>query len=205
MKFVKQGFNDPIHDAQNVFRFILNAMSMPSSLQSIPSELSFGQANAATTQILLALTDSTTPVWLSEAFKTDSELTQNLQFHANTPLATRQDKASFALLGGDQNTDINQFCWGNAEYPETSTTLIIQVNSLSEGVELELSGPGIDGKALVNVDGIHQSLLNQIMVINKSQPLGIDVLLTCENQLMALPRTTLIALANKEDSSCTLQ
>ncbi len=32
MKFVKQGFNDPIHDAQNVFRFILNAMSMPSSL-----------------------------------------------------------------------------------------------------------------------------------------------------------------------------
>lgn len=43
MKFVKQGFNDPIHDAQNVFRFILNAMSMPSSLQSMPSELSFGR------------------------------------------------------------------------------------------------------------------------------------------------------------------
>ena len=125
MKFVKQGFNDPIHDAQNVFRFILNAMSMPSSLQSMPSELSFGQANAATTQILLALTDSTTPVWLSEAFKTDSELTQNLQFHANTPLATRQDKASFALLGGGQNTEINELSWGNAEYHETSTTLII--------------------------------------------------------------------------------
>ncbi|WP_104401117.1 phosphonate C-P lyase system protein PhnH [Vibrio penaeicida] len=205
MKFVKPGFNDPIHDAQNVFRFILNAMSIPGSLQSMPSELSFGQANAATTQILLALTDSTTPVWLSEAFKADSELTQNLQFHANTPLATRQDKASFALLGSGQNANVSEFCWGSAEYPETSTTLIVQVSSLSKGVSLELSGPGIDGNASINVEGVHQSLFNQIIAISESQPLGVDVLLTCENQLMALPRTTRITLASMEESSCTLQ
>ncbi|MBD1559238.1 phosphonate C-P lyase system protein PhnH [Vibrio sp. S9_S30] len=205
MKFVKPGFNDPIHDAQNVFRFILNAMSMPSSLQSMPSELSFGQANAATSQILLTLTDSTTPLWLSDSFQADSELTQNLRFHANTPLTTHPDNASFALINSEQDTDVSQFCWGSEEYPDTSTTVIVQVSSLSSGVGLELSGPGIDGRASIKVEGIHQSLLNQIMAISESQPLGVDVLLTCKNQFMALPRTTRITLANREDSSCTLR
>jgi alpha-D-ribose 1-methylphosphonate 5-triphosphate synthase subunit PhnH len=98
MKFVKPGFNDPIHDAQCVFRLVLNAVSMPCSTQTMPRDLSFGGANSATTQILLALSDSTTPVWLSENFLEDTKLTQNLRFHANAPLTSPTESASFALL-----------------------------------------------------------------------------------------------------------
>ncbi|BCL68089.1 carbon-phosphorus lyase subunit PhnH [Vibrio nigripulchritudo] len=203
MKFVKPGFNDPIHDAQCVFRLVLNAVSMPGSTQTMPSDLSFGGANSATTQILLALSDSTTPIWLSENFLEDTELTQNLQFHANTPLTSPAESASFALLDHQQTMNVNDFCWGSAEFPETSTTLLIQVSSLQKGTPLSLQGPGIDGHKNIQVEGIHPDLLAQIQAIHSSQPLGIDVLLTCGCELMALPRTTQITQLNRESSPCT--
>jgi alpha-D-ribose 1-methylphosphonate 5-triphosphate synthase subunit PhnH len=205
MKLITSGFTHPIHEAQTIFRQVLDAISSPGSLHTFGADFTFGLANSATTQLLLALTDNSTPVWLSPALRHDEILTQNVKFHTNAPLAESTDTACFAVMAENETVDLTAFSWGSAEYPETNTTLAIQINGFDRGETLSLSGPGIDGQRTVFVDGIDNELLKQITQIQRSQPLGIDVLLTSGNQLMALPRTTHIELSNREALTCTLQ
>ncbi|MBL4831461.1 MAG: phosphonate C-P lyase system protein PhnH [Aliivibrio sp.] len=205
MNLVKPGFNNPIHDAQTIFRQVLEAISSPGSLQTFSDDFSFGCANSATTQLLLSLADSSTSVWLCEAMKHDEELTQNLKFHVNTPLSDTANTACFAVAMQNKPLQLSDFCWGSAEYPETNTTLAIQVSGFDSGANLSLMGPGIDGHRTVRVDGIDSDLLQQIAQIQRSQPLGIDILFTCGTQLMALPRSTQVTLTDTEALTCTLQ
>ena len=60
--------------------------------------------------------------------------------------AVSRSVSSFALIGDPQKLPaLDRFAFGSNEYPDRSTTLILQVESLSDGPEVELRGPGIDG------------------------------------------------------------
>ena len=69
-----------------------------------------------------------------------------LKFHTSAPVVADSSIASFALVGDPQSLPaLDRFAFGSNEYPDRSTTLILQVESLTDGPVVELQGPGIDG------------------------------------------------------------
>ena len=73
-----------------------------------------------------------------------------LKFHTGAPVIADSSICSFALIGDASALPaLDRFAFGSNEYPDRSTTLILQVESLTEGSRFELRGPGIDGTAVL--------------------------------------------------------
>ncbi len=87
---------------------------------------------------------------------------------------------------------LDRFALGSNEYPDRSTTLILQVDSLSSGLAYELSGPGIDGAAVLQAT-ISANLFERLAVNATLFPRGIDVVLVHDDTIVAIPRTTRLA------------
>jgi alpha-D-ribose 1-methylphosphonate 5-triphosphate synthase subunit PhnH len=83
---------------------------------------------------------------------------------------------------------------GDPEYPELSATLVLQVSELSEEpmadcLRVVTSGPGVDGERGFSVAGLETSFLALLRRINEEFPLGLDLILTCGDQVLSLPRS----------------
>src|SRR5688572_1234563 len=79
---------------------------------------------------------------------------------------------------------------GTSEYPDRSTTVIIQVDSLVSGRSFELHGPGIDGVATLQASIKPFDLFERLRVNEALFPRGIDVVLVADDAVVAIPRTT---------------
>ncbi len=99
--------------------------------------------------------------------------------------------ASFALIGDPENlAALDRFAFGSNEYPDRSTTLILQVESLTQGAAFELHGPGIDGSATLRASIEPRDLFERLAVNVALFPRGIDVVLVHGDAIVAIPRTT---------------
>ena len=85
---------------------------------------------------------------------------------------------------------LDRFAFGSNEYPDRSTTLILQVESLTQGPALELRGPGIDGTAILQAAIQPHDLFERLAVNVALFPRGIDVVLVHDDAIVAIPRTT---------------
>src|SRR6201991_4301345 len=145
------GFADKVLSAQSTFRSVMDAMARPGSVQSIraiagaPSPMMRGTA-----AIALTLFDHDTPIWLDDAMSATSQVAKWLKFHTSAPVIADSSICSFALIGdADALPHLDRFSLGSNEYPDRSTTVILQVESLTQGPTFELRGPGIDGTAVL--------------------------------------------------------
>ena len=75
-------------------------------------------------------------------------------------------------------------------YPDRSTTLILQVESLTQGREYRLSGPGIESIALLRATIAPKDLFDRLAINAALFPRGIDVVLVADDAIVAIPRTT---------------
>lgn len=189
---LQTAFPLPVQDAQHSFRRLLKAMSEPGVIVGL-HQLQHGwqPLDIATTSVLLTLADGDTPVWLSPALSNDL-LSQNLRFHTGAPLCDQPESAQFAIadsqITGHQMSQLNQ---GNALAPEQGATLILQLNSLSGGRMLRLTGAGIPEERMV-APRLPDCIVNTLTERQHPFPLGIDLLLTCSERLLAIPRTTCV-------------
>lgn len=87
---------------------------------------------------------------------------------------------------------LDRFAFGSSEYPDRSTTLIVQVDSLTSGPAWELRGPGIDGSAVLQAT-VQGNLFEQLAVNVALFPRGIDVVLVHDDTIVAIPRSTRLA------------
>jgi alpha-D-ribose 1-methylphosphonate 5-triphosphate synthase subunit PhnH len=189
------GFADKVLSAQSTFRSVMDAMARPGSIQRIavatgaPSPLMRGAA-----AIALTLFDHDTPVWLDAAMSETADVAKWLKFHTGAPVIADSAICSFALIGDPRALPaLDRFAFGNNEYPDRSTTLILQIASLTEGSRFELRGPGVDGTAVLQA-GIEPADLFERLGINAALfPRGIDVVLVAEDAIVAIPRTTRLA------------
>ncbi|CNH80497.1 carbon-phosphorus lyase complex subunit [Yersinia thracica] len=182
-------FDQPVDDAQHAFRRILKALSEPGVLISLPHSRGWSPLNPATTSILLTLADQETPLYLAPALNSDA-VQQNVRFHCGAPLTASINAASFALFDHEITEDLLANCpAGNELSPEHSTTVILQVANLHHGVPLRLRGPGIEHYRRV-APQLPSAVLNDLLNRPAAFPAGIDFLLTCGENLMAIPRTT---------------
>ena len=126
------GFAAPVDQSQQAFRAVLDAMSHPGRTVPIVGPVEHpASVSPAAAAVLLALADYVTPIWYADPFQTP-DVTGYFRFHTGAPLADAPGKATFALLDGPAAArDLDAYAVGTPEYPDRSTTLIIEVGALN--------------------------------------------------------------------------
>ena len=189
------GFADKVLSAQSTFRSVMDAMARPGSVQRIVSSAGAPAAlMRGTAAIALTLFDHDTPVWLDPLLTATSDVTNWLKFHTGAPVIADSSICSFALVGDAKTLPaLDRFSFGTNEYPDRSTTLILQVDSLMHGPSIELRGPGIDGTAVLQAAIQPPDLFERLAINAVLFPRGIDMVLVHDDSIVAIPRTTRFA------------
>lgn len=187
------GFSDPVFQSQSVFRKLMDGMARPGSIHTVEHDA--GQPDPlgpAAGAIALTLCDHDTPVWLSAGFSR-SAVSEWIGFHSGAPITREKAEARFAFVEpGVTPSSFGLFSLGTQEYPDRSTTLVIEVAGLGEGPSFMLSGPGILQSKTVEIGGLPDAFLRLWADNRPLFPRGVDVILTAGRSFLCLPRTTKI-------------
>lgn len=188
------GFADPVFNAQTVFRAIMDAMARPGSVQALPAFARPPAPLSATAgAIALSLCDHDTPLWLDPALQTSAAVKAWLGFHAGAPLANTPADAHFAVIANPaEMAALDGFSQGTQDYPDRSTTLILQVGDLVSGAPLLLEGPGIETSATIAPAQMPRHFVEQWKQNISRFPRGVDIILAAPDGIACLPRTTRI-------------
>ncbi|MGF1683957.1 phosphonate C-P lyase system protein PhnH [Photobacterium minamisatsumaniensis] len=201
MSNITSAFTDAVHDSQACFRRLLTAMSEPGVVVTLDRCHGFGSMMSATSQVLLAMADNSTPLWLSTSLSQDASATENIHFHSGAVTNAAPNKANFAVIAKQDlatlNLDSLSFNEGDEEYPDRSTTVIIETDSVEAGASFVLSGPGIQTQTTVKLGDLPTSLVDRLCEQGKQFPLGLDFIFVSGQQVVAIPRSTSV-----EVSSC---
>lgn len=189
------GFENLTRDSQQTFRALLTALSEPGRAQEIVVPMTPpGELNAGCAAACLSLIDFETVVWLQPT--QSSEVRDWLRFHTGCQFTEDERQADFAVINDPVDLVIKDFCWGSAETPEASTTLLIQVDfqegSAAIGSRMQLSGPGILRSRTVTWD-LPAIFWQQWQGNYNAYPRGVDCFLFDQRRVLGLPRTVQIA------------
>ncbi len=194
---IDQGFADPVLDAQSMFRSILDAMAHPGRIKTTltandqsPGFSAPGCLDEATFALALTLLDFETPIWLDHKLAEEQSVIDALRFHCGCPFVDDKAKAMFALISNvDNGLPLRDFHQGTPDYPDRSTTVVIQVSSLSDEGECRLAGPGIKSETRFTAGGLSLPFWQEWSANHQQYPLGIDLVLTAGRRFVALPRS----------------
>lgn len=191
MNTLAAGLTDNVHDTQQAFRWVLDALSRPGQLQAMGAELPGVPLGGAMARLLLCLCDDETPVW----WQGDAQALQNwLRFHTGATVAADKSSAAFAVIKQlDAALALNEFALATAEFPERSSTLLIELPALSGGPEFAWQGPGIDKVQRVSLQGLSADFWLQWQSNHSLFPQGVDIIFTCGDSVLGLPRTTRVS------------
>lgn len=187
------GFFDPVLHSQSVFRSVLDAMSNPGRLIRLntPLPATHTALPQGLAMILLTLADYETPIFLDHVFDTQA-CRQWIIFHSGAAVTTDVKKSRFAVLSSNNVLHpLEAFDLGDARYPDRSCTLLIACPSLSGGPDITLTGPGIETTRTISPQGVSDAFWTQLQDNHRLFPLGLDIILCAEADILALPRTTL--------------
>ena len=176
------GFAHPALDAALAFRAVMEAMARPGTIQKTTGATAPAPVSQAAGCVLLTLCDANTPIYLAGASDTP-EVRQWIAFHTGAPFSGPAT-CHFALGTWDDLMPLSQYPIGTPEYPDRSTTLIVETGALSqEGATLQ--GPGIETSASLALPDVAILQAN-----HRHFPLGCDFIFTAGGALAALPRST---------------
>lgn len=176
------GFANPAFQAAHAFRSIMEAMARPGTLHMIGGAEPPAPLSKAAGSVLLTLCDMDTPVYLAGGADTGF-VREWLAFHTGAPLVG-PERCMFAVGDWDALHPLSSYPKGTAQYPDRSATLIIECETLGAS-GATLIGPGIKESAALSLPEVQAFQENHRLF-----PLGLDFILTCEDQLAALPRST---------------
>jgi len=170
----------------------MDAMARPGSIHALPQVTAPSAPLTASASALIAtLADADTPVWLDPALTKTPAVRDWIVFHTGAPITLHQSEAAFALVAAPEKLSaLNGFSLGTQEFPDRSTTVILQVTTLTEGGPLMLEGPGIKGQASFAPDPMPQHFTEQWMANRQAFPRGIDLILAGPGCVAAMPRST---------------
>lgn len=178
------GFADAPVQSARAFRAILQAMARPGRIEAVDGALPPAPLSVAAGVLLLTLADPATPVFLAGA--ADCAAVRDwIAFHTGAPRG-HSETAAFAL-GPWPALRNRDYALGSAEYPDRSTTLIIETERLDNS-GATLSGPGIRDAARLSLPEVAAFQRNARLF-----PRGLDHFLTCGRHLAALPRSTQVS------------
>jgi alpha-D-ribose 1-methylphosphonate 5-triphosphate synthase subunit PhnH len=196
------GFDHPVQDAQFTFRALLNALAYPGQpFVILPSELGDRVESThrftletppgmtpALAAACLTLLDLETVVWLQPGF--NAAIPAWLRFHTGCQSIDNPQQANFALIKDSELLPpLSTFQIGTAAIPEASTTLLVQLESFTNGSPVTLEGPGILSAQTVALPGLPHSFWSEWTANVQSYPQGVDMLFFTHGTVLGLPRT----------------
>jgi alpha-D-ribose 1-methylphosphonate 5-triphosphate synthase subunit PhnH len=188
------GLANPVFDSQACFRAVMGALAAPGHVFDPGTGLQPpAPLNPAAAAVMLTLNDFETTIWLSPSIAQHGEVAEYLLFHTGATVAPSPSAAAFALIDLRQDEfDPAQFAQGTPEYPDRSTTVIALCDALHGEASMGIAGPGIDGSSAVSFNPMPPDFPAMWQANRSGFPLGVDLVLTAGQQLMALPRSTRI-------------
>ena len=187
------GFAEPVFDSQSTFKAVMDAMARPGTIREITASATppapMGPAAGA---IALALCDHDTLVYLTPAM-IEAGVQAWLAFHTGALVTGERSESAFAFVeAGMPLPPLSTFAAGTQEYPDRSTTVVIELASLEGGPALVLEGPGIDGSREIAPAGLPPHFEGMWADNGALYPRGVDVVLAAGDRLLCLPRTVKI-------------
>lgn len=195
------GFTDPAIESQQAFRSVMDALARPASVQMLatnvraPAPLSDELATIA-----LTLADNDVTLWLDAPLRASAEVAQFLRFHTGALLVDEPGDADFALVSTPESCPpLSAFRQGTAQFPEQSTTIVLQATSLTAAGGLRFRGPGVaadaegdtaDAEGLLGAQPLPENFSTQIALNRAQFPLGVDLIFVAPGAVSALPRSS---------------
>lgn len=185
------------HQAQAVFRVLLDCMARPGKVGQLPATHPDASDDDNLLTLLGSLVDQEVAVWvcpgLSERIgQTLFSRTRARQAHLSQARYVVADRAGLHTAIAGANT-------GTIEYPDEGATVVATCVSLLDGpVQLTMSGPGVADTVELRVAGIPACDFGALAERNSDFPLGLDlILVSWEGMVACIPRSTQIRVAVK--------
>jgi alpha-D-ribose 1-methylphosphonate 5-triphosphate synthase subunit PhnH len=177
---------------QAVFRAVMDAMAHPgrvNALADLPAEWP-APLNAGAAAVALCLADFETPVWLDDMAR-EGDAAAWLRFHTGTRITGDPREAAFAFISDARHApDFHAFALGSLDYPDRSTTFVLQVEGFGNGVPRRLAGPGIKDTAVFSASPLPGDFDARLAANRALAPRGADFILVSNSAVAALPRST---------------
>jgi alpha-D-ribose 1-methylphosphonate 5-triphosphate synthase subunit PhnH len=186
---ISAGFSAPVLDAQRTFRAVMNALAEPGTGHAVDAEGPRCPGfSVAMTAIALTLADFETRLWTDIGAAGDAAA--YLRFHTGAPIVVEAKSAAFAFVTRPRDLPrLATFAQGTLEYPDTSATLVVDVESIDTTRGWALSGPGIAGTRRLTVSPVPDTLLPDLAANRAAFPCGIDIIFCAGTRIVALPRS----------------
>jgi alpha-D-ribose 1-methylphosphonate 5-triphosphate synthase subunit PhnH len=191
---LSNSFLKPVGDSHEVFRAAMNALAYPAQPRVLPSDLSpCGPMAPGSLALLLTLADHDTPVWLAPSLAASQPLRKFIAFHCGAPVVDDPTLAAFAFFSSPlELAPLARFAQGDPDYPDRSTTLIVQVEAFDD-CAWRFSGPGLSSPRSFGVSPAPNGFADMWTANHAGFPLGVDLLFVCGKEIAALPRSLRIS------------
>jgi alpha-D-ribose 1-methylphosphonate 5-triphosphate synthase subunit PhnH len=180
--------DDAVYASQRTFRALADCFARPGEVKTISGTDAPRPLAPAMVSVLLCLADFETPVWLDPTLAA-SPVVDWVRFRTGAPIVDMSNGAAFALIGNPRDLpDFSVFAQGSDEYPDRSTTVIVQVDRF-EGRPIAFAGPGIKGTRTFSAEPLPEDFPVRLAANRELNPRGIDLILIAGTQIQALPRS----------------
>ncbi|WP_310605030.1 phosphonate C-P lyase system protein PhnH [Anaerosporobacter sp.] len=184
---------DMVFDCQIVFKACMNAMARPGKIFSIQEVVEKMECdNKVLTLVGLTVLDNRCQYYVHN----NMDLIEELREQTMAVFSTIEE-ADFVLIPkaemSQEEVDelLNSGKIGTLAEPHKSATYVIVVDSLTEGENILLSGPGIKEKIAISLPSEAVTWLEARNEQEYEFPCGIDLLFCTEaGDFMAIPRTS---------------
>jgi alpha-D-ribose 1-methylphosphonate 5-triphosphate synthase subunit PhnH len=191
MSVIAPAFADPVLASQAVFRTVMQAVARPAAIMRIASEVAAPvPLSPAAAAIALTLLDYETPVWLDAALAQTSDIADWISFHTGAPRTDDPQQAAFAFVAAPELAPgFDHFALGSDEYPDRSTTMVLQVKQLIAGEGISFAGPGIAKTQALRASPLPSDFQPRLIANRNLFPRGVDLILATDHEIAALPRS----------------
>lgn len=183
---------DPAYESQAAFRALMDCMARPGDIRMLKGVEAPAPFAPATAALVKSLADYETPLWLDAAFSVDNRIADWIRFHTGAPIVREPSDAAFALIA-DANAlpDLARFAQGTSEYPDRSTTLLVQIEAFT-GRGFTLRGPGIKAERDFAASPLPPDFTARTADNRALFPRGVDLVLVAGKEIVALPRSVTV-------------
>jgi alpha-D-ribose 1-methylphosphonate 5-triphosphate synthase subunit PhnH len=183
----------PVFDAafasQAAFRAAMDCIARPGETRTLAGVEAPAPLAPATAALVKSLADYDSPIWLDAVFAAAPVVADWIRFQTGAPIVTDPRDAAFALINDARAIpNFASFAQGSEEYPDRSTTLMIQVKDFA-GPHFTLAGPGIQTTRPFSAEPLPDDFAARMAGNRELFPRGIDLVLVAGHTIAALPRS----------------
>lgn len=189
---------DTAFASQTAFRALMDCLARPGEIRKLDGgnlgkDLAPAPMAPATAALVRSLADYESPVWLDPGFAAAPAIAEWIRFHTDAPIVANPGDAAFALIADALALPgFMQFAQGSEEYPDRSTTIIVQVERFA-GPAFVLQGPGIKTTRAFAAEPLPDDFAKRLRDNRELFPRGVDLVFVAGHDIAALPRSVRFA------------